>query len=343
MNNSKDTPPEMHVVPGVVVREILDSMQGKIVDLAGAVYVSHVEGNTVNPDSYFLLFPKEPKNRIIALPSSYDDEALKLSGIKWIASFPDNIHSGLARASAVIVLNQASNGYPYAFMEAATISSSRTAASAVLGARHCSTKGKNIKKLGVIGSGIIGKTTIEVFFKDNWNIDEVAIFDLNRQSAEGLASQISDGFQTKAKAAESLEEATSCDVVLFVTSAGEPYVLDPNTFKAGQVVLNISLRDIAPEIILNACNVFDDVEHCMKANTSPHLAEQLSGGRDFVTGTIGEIIKGEVSLDHSKPIIYSPFGLGVLDLIFANKIYEIAKEAGTSIPIANFFGETERW
>ena len=47
--------------------------------------------------------------------------------------------------------------------------------------------------------------------------------------------------------------------------------LDPNTFKAGQVVLNISLRDIAPEIILNACNVFDDVEHCMKANTSPHL------------------------------------------------------------------------
>ena len=81
----------------------------------------------------------------------------------------------------------------------------------------------------------------------------------------------------------------------------------------------------------------------MKANTSPHLAEQLSGGRDFVTGTIGEIIKGEVSLDHSKPIIYSPFGLGVLDLIFANKIYEIAKEAGTSIPIANFFGETERW
>ena len=89
---------------------------------------------------------------------------------------------------------------------------------------------KTSKKLGVIGSGIIGKTTIEVFFKDNWNIDEVAIFDLNRQSAEGLASQISDGFQTNAKAAETLEEATSCDVVLFVTSAGEPYVSGPQYF-----------------------------------------------------------------------------------------------------------------
>jgi ornithine cyclodeaminase len=47
------------------------------------------------------------------------------------------------------------------------------------------------------------------------------------------------------------------------------------------VVLHISLRDLAPEILLASANIVDDIEHCLKANTSPHLTEQLIGNRDF--------------------------------------------------------------
>ena len=40
------------------------------------------------------------------------------------------------------------------------------------------------------------------------------------------------------------------------------------------LVLHVSLRDLAPEILLTATNIVDDVEHCQKASTSTHLAEQ---------------------------------------------------------------------
>ena len=35
------------------------------------------------------------------------------------------------------------------------------------------------------------------------------------------------------------------------------------------------------QILLASTNVVDDVEHCLKADTSPHLVEQLTGNRTF--------------------------------------------------------------
>jgi hypothetical protein len=46
--------------------------------------------------------------------------------------------------------------------------------------------------------------------------------------------------------------------------------------RAVRTFMTKSLRDLAPEILLGSTNVVDDVEHCLKANTSPHLAEQLT-------------------------------------------------------------------
>jgi hypothetical protein len=55
--------------------------------------------------------------------------------------------------------------------------------------------------------------------------------------------------------------------------------------RSSSLVLNVSLRDLAPGILLDAVNIVDDVEHCLKADTSPHLVEQLTGNRDFLDGT----------------------------------------------------------
>jgi ornithine cyclodeaminase/alanine dehydrogenase-like protein (mu-crystallin family) len=108
------------------------------------------------------------------------------------------------------------------------------------------------------------------------------------------------------------------------------------------VVLHISLRDLAPEILLASQNVVDDVEHVMKANTSPHLAEQRTGSRDFVTGTLAEIMLGRQSVNRSRPIIFSPFGMGILDLAVGKWVYDQAVAAGQEQRLSNFFYETVR-
>jgi len=107
-------------------------------------------------------------------------------------------------------------------------------------------------------------------------------------------------------------------------------------------VLHISLRDLAPEILLRSQNVVDDVEHVMKANTSPHLAEQEKGDRSFVTGTLAQIMTGRRSVDRSRPIIFSPFGLGILDVAVGKWVYEQAVAAGEDLRLSDFFYETVR-
>jgi ornithine cyclodeaminase/alanine dehydrogenase-like protein (mu-crystallin family) len=102
------------------------------------------------------------------------------------------------------------------------------------------------------------------------------------------------------------------------------------------VILNVSLRDLPAEIILASTNVVDDVDHCLTADTSPHLAEKLSGSRDFVRGTIGEVLNNSLSIDHDIPVIFSPFGLGVLDLAVGDYVLQRAQDMQAAVVISGF-------
>ena len=132
------------------------------------------------------------------------------------------------------------------------------------------------------------------------------------------------------------------DLIVFTTVASAPHITDPALFEHNPLVLHVSLRDLAPEILLASHNVVDDVEHVMKANTSPHLAEQRTGNRDFVTGTLADIMLERRAVDRSRPIIFSPFGMGILDLAVGKWVYDQAVAAGQDLRLSDFFYETMR-
>lgn len=41
---------------------------------------------------------------------------------------------------------------------------------------------------------------------------------------------------------------------------------------------------------------------------SPQLAEQLPGAREFVTGTLGALLRGKVEVDTGRPVVFAPSG-----------------------------------
>ena len=335
--------PSFAVISGTQVHRAIMGREVQVTEIIDTAYRLHGEGATVNPDSYFLRLPDQPSSRIIALPASVKGDVL-VHGMKWVSSFPENVSAGLPRASAVVILNDAESGYPFACLEGSIISAARTAASAALAAQTLSEKrGTRPVSIGFIGAGLIARYIHKYLSGNGFKFDTLGLYDLSIASTEGFAGYLAkteDGQIVKHDTAESL--IRSSDLIVFATVAAEPHIHDPDWFAHNPLVLHISLRDLSPKIILSSYNVVDDIEHCLKANTSPHLAEQQVRNRDFIGGTLYEVQSDATRPPADMPVVFSPFGLGVLDLTIAKYVYDRVTAEGDLLTISGFFHELKR-
>jgi 2,3-diaminopropionate biosynthesis protein SbnB len=336
--------PPFSVISGAQVQQALQGQEKRIVELVEATYRWHGAGDSVNPPSYFLRFLDRPSSRIIALPASIGGQ-VRVDGLKWISSFPENVAAGIPRASAVLILNDHDTGYPFAVLESSIISATQTAASAALAADRLSQGRPRPARVGFFGVGLIARYIHTFLAATDWTFDEIGVFDLSADSAAGFRGYLehagTPGRVTVHDSAEAL--IRSSDLVVFATIAGEPHVHDVSWFDHNPLVLHVSLRDLAPEILLASTNVVDDVEHCLKANTSPHLVEQRTGNRDFLTGTLDDVMTGRVTVPADRPVVFSPFGLGVLDLAVGRYVYDEIARSGELHAIDGFFHELTRY
>jgi N-[(2S)-2-amino-2-carboxyethyl]-L-glutamate dehydrogenase len=336
--------PPFAVISGAQVQRALRGQEKEIVELVEATYRLHGAGDSVNPPSYFLRFPDRPSSRIIALPASIGGH-IRVDGLKWISSFPENVAAGIPRASAVLILNDHDSGYPFACLESSIISATRTAASAALAADWLSRSRQRPTRVGFVGTGLIARYIHTFLAGTGWSFDEMGLHDLSADSAAGFRRYLEQsGTAGRITVHESAEELIrSSDLVVFATIAAEPHISDVSWFEHNPLVLHVSLRDLAPEILLASTNVVDDIEHCLKANTSPHLAEQLTGNRDFLLGTLDDVMARRVTVPADRPVIFSPFGLGVLDLAVGKNVYDKVMSSGDLHVIDDFFHELRRY
>src|SRR3989449_4721233 len=278
---------ELSIINGKSVFDIVRAHRADCIDIVQNAYLAHAQGQSVNPDSYFLRFPDKHDCRIIALPA-FLGNGFDVAGLKWIASYPGNIQRGFPRASAVLVLNNCETGYPFAILEASIISAARTAASAVLAAHWLNGQSRRARSLGIVGTGFIARYVYDFLVDTGWEIEEVRLYDRSPLESEKFRDTACRPERHRAVTVVSdvAELVRSCDLILFTTVASSPHIADATLFEHNPLVLHISLRALAPEIHLRSQHVVDDVEHVMKANTSPHLAEQKTGNRSFVTARL---------------------------------------------------------
>jgi ornithine cyclodeaminase len=331
------------VISGAQVRDVLLGRERDIIALAENTYRLHGAGGTVNPPSYFLRFPDRPSSRIIALPASVGGTA-RVDGLKWISSFPENVTAGLPRASAVLILNDHHTGYPFACMEASVISASRTAALAASAAQWLGRDRSRPMRVGFVGAGLIARYVHTYLLAAGWSFDEVGVHDVDPDSAAGFSGYLDrSGTEARITVHERAEQLVrASDLIVFATVASSPHVDDVSWFGHHPMVLNVSLRDLAPEVLLASTNIVDDVEHCLKADTSPHLTEQLTGNRDFLHGTLNDVMAGWVDVPPDRTVVFSPFGLGVLDLAVGKYVYDSLAASGRLVVVDHFFHELSR-
>jgi 2,3-diaminopropionate biosynthesis protein SbnB len=337
------TVPPFAVISGAQVQRALQGREKQIVELVEATYRLHGAGESVNPPSYFLRFADRPTARIIALPASIGG-SIRVDGLKWISSFPENVASGIPRASAVLILNDHDTGYPFACLESSIISACRTAASAALGADRLTRGRARPTRVGFVGTGLIARYIHTFLAGTGWSFDEIGVHDLSADSAAGFRGHLErSGVAGRITVHDSAEQLIrSSDLIVFATVSSKPHIHEVSWFAHNPVVLHVSLRDLAPEILLASTNVVDDVEHCLKAETSPHLVEQLTGSREFLHGTLDDVMAGRVTIPVDRPVVFSPFGLGVLDLAVGKYVYDEVARSGELHVVDDFFHELSR-
>lgn len=318
------------ILTGQEVLSLLNRRESEIVDVVQKTYEAHANAETDLPHSTFLRFPDNSANRIISLPA-YIGADLNIAGIKWIASFPGNLEQGLDRASAVVILNSVETGRPQAILEGSIISAKRTAASAALAARTLH-KDTETSVVGLIGCGLINFEIVRFLSTVFEKLRSLVIYDRKPERAHQFKNKCRNlSTRIEVKIADRMETVfKSCSLITIATTAVSPHIFDLSLCSPASTILHISLRDLSPELILACDNIVDDLDHALRAQTSVHLAEQLARHRGFIRCNLTDILldKAPARKDNESIAIFSPFGLGILDLALAKMACDFAGKEG---------------
>ncbi|WP_327176691.1 2,3-diaminopropionate biosynthesis protein SbnB [Streptomyces sp. NBC_01335] len=318
------------------VAAALDGLDPAVLDAVRTAYVLHGQGRSEVPFSGFLRPPGDDGSRIISLPA-YLGGPEPVMGLKWISSFPANVERGLQRASSVQILNDLRTGYPTAVLEASQISASRTAASAALASRTL--HGDHaVRTAGLIGCGTINRRVLDFLVLVHPELATVTVQDAVPGRAATFAAQLASERPEITFVAGGVDDALRAGTVSIATTDSS-YWLDLAAHPDRpdrQVILHLSLRDLSTDSVLNAYNVVDDIEHVMREGTSLHRAEQEVGHRRFVGAEIAAVLGRSEGPETRGTVVFSPFGLGILDLAVARTVLTAATRDGIGTEVDGF-------
>ncbi len=306
------------------INQIGKDWESLIQQLHKTVEVIHTK-DFHQPIKPYLRFNK-PINRIIAMPA-YVGGDIKWSGIKWIASFPDNIKSNIQRAHSVTIINDPENGKPVCIINSATISAIRTASVSGLVIQKFLASKPEIRDLcvGITGLGPIGKMHLEMIdhiYGDR--IKQYKVYDPLPINLESLPDCIKD----KLIRCDGWEEAYfDADIFMTCTVTKERYINKKP--KKGSLQLNISLRDYHASFVNQVdYMIVDNWDEVCRENTDIEQMHINNGLNKNDTYSIEELVCNNLfeSLNDDNVVMFNPMGMAVFDLALAGYYYEAALE-----------------
>lgn len=328
---------DLLLLRGDEIVELFRGREAEIVAAVKAAYLTQEQGDVSMPNCAFLRFPQNDTDRIIPKPAFLGGD-FQIAGMKWVASFPLNLTRGIERASATLIVNSTQTGVPEAVMESSVISAYRTAASAALAA-DVLRGSRPASAVGIMGCGLINFETLRFLLRLRPEIRTILLLDLSGERAlqyrrkcaafcEGREILILEAGDTLFGRA---------DVISIATTATTPHQDSIASCRVEDTILHISLRDFTPQAVLMADNIVDDIDHVCSNHTSLDLTARREGNRNFIRTTIGAILTGnEPPQVGGRPSMFSPFGLGILDLALAHLAYGLAREERAGTLIDNF-------
>jgi ornithine cyclodeaminase/alanine dehydrogenase-like protein (mu-crystallin family) len=262
-----------------------------------------------------------PKGILVAMPAYMRKRHMS---VKLVTVFHENIPSH----QAMITLFDSVTGTPIAFMDGEHITAMRTAAGALLSAKHLARP--NSKSLAIIGAGVLGRAHLKMI-ETLAGIEKIWIASRDFTHAQALAAQ-----DSRAHAVDSIQQAVSqADIVCLCTSSAQP-VIQKGWLKAGTQLSSVGYRPPGGELprdLVETSHIF--VESKVAFSEPPVGCSELQG-LDPDTGTeLGELLldQKEGRRNETETTIYKSMGHAMEDLAAANLVYKKAIERNVGVKI----------
>ena len=271
-------------------------------------------------------------NRIIAMPAFVGGD-IDLAGIKWIASFPNNIKHNIPRAHSVVILNETNTGVPLCIINTALLSIIRTASVSGLMLRYF-LKARPLKNInvGIIGWGPIGRHHFKMCTELlNSKINNIRLFDLRGINLGEIDSPYKDKITVTRNWQDAYRDA---DIFITCTVSDAPYIDEEP--KAGSLLLNVSLRDYKVDIYdYTKAIIVDDWEEVCREKTDIEMMHLEKGLSKEDTKSIVDVVCNDCLKDYpeNESIMFNPMGMAVFDISMGRYYFDKAKAMGIGLSL----------
>ncbi|WP_111895896.1 tyramine oxidase subunit B [Acinetobacter sp. MB5] len=325
--------------------------------MAGPNSDSHGAMVTFPETSPFPTMPKPTADRRFMAMPAYLGGNFQTAGVKWYGSNIENRQKGLPRSILMFTLNDADTGAPMAYMSANLLSAYRTGAIPGVGARHLARK--DAKVIGLVGPGVMGKTSVSAFVAVCPELDTIKIKGRSTSSINDFIDWLSKEHpQIKnIQIVDSIEDVVRDSDIVTYCNSGETG--NPDLYPL------VKYEWVKPGAYLAMpayCNIDDDMKqkHVRKVLDNPgmyeawfeevpkpaHVHIPLIGVKflDMVAEgkmaheeleDLGKIVSGEAPgrLNDEEIIMMSVGGMPVEDVAWGTVVYRNAVKQGIGVKL----------
>ncbi|EHD0093834.1 ornithine cyclodeaminase [Vibrio vulnificus] len=332
--------------------------------MAGPNNDSHGAMITFPEESPIPTMPKPTADRRLMAMPAYLGGDFGTCGVKWYGSNIANREKDLPRSILMFILNDIETSAPLAIMSANLLSAYRTGAIPGVGARYLARK--DSKVIGLLGPGVMGKTSVAAFMAACPNIDTIKIKGRGKKSLDSFLTWVSATFPQiiNIEVVESVEDVVrGSDIVTYCNSGetGDPSLypevrrewVKPGAFLAmpASCRLDAGMEQGDVRKVLDNTGLYqawyEEVSkpaHNIIPLVGVRFMDMIEEGKLTIDDLedLGSIVAGETPKRQSEDeiIILSVGGMPVEDVAWATKIYRNAVEKGIGVNL-NLWNQPE--
>lgn len=278
---------------------------------------------------------KKHNGQSLYMPGYLPEE--KALGVKLVSVYPDNVAKGLTAVPSLMVLVDDETGIPNSIMDGTYLTQLRTGA--VSGAATDLLARKDSKVFTLIGAGGQALAQLEAVLAIR-DIERVYVQSLNLDSCKSFVekakSELEDKYDVEILVCEDLEKAIrNSDIITSVTTAKNATFkgewVQPGTHINGVGSYTPEMAEIPEELILKADKIYCDTKDAIvESGDFVQVIEKGVFKEGDILGELGELILENIPGRENEEEItfFNTTGNGVLDIMVAKRIYDLAVKKG---------------